>query len=306
MRVINFAVLAIAVAVFTAATPSAEAGRSARSQTRTCILRSTQDFPAFRALVDDLRSLRMTRNSPLYEQVYQAALKELRADLRDGVRAVFSIRRLSRDPQINNRALTGLVSDLVDDLLIEPQNKAVKAAFDALSPQEKEKVDSQWAGLFSGTIISSSPGWIADMASELDKTPLAKTFVDVGSGHGIPSLLLAQEFPGIHFIGLDFVKAKIDAATGVAREMELENVEFRQQDLMAPGYELPVADAYYFFNPANPEVIAHVAKQIAEYSKSRAIQVFNMVGGWVTREFAKAGCKAKAVPNSGIEIITCY
>jgi hypothetical protein len=277
------------------------AGRASRAELRACIASSTNAFPAFQRLVEAVRAHQTFRS---YEVLYMAALTELRADLGAGIQAVFKVQRLSSDAQMNNDGIEDLVGRLVADLLIHPQEKAVDKSLDELPDEDKKHVRSQWAGPYAGTIISSHPGWLRDVAIEMDKMPDMKSFVDIGSGHGIPSLLLAQEFPGIEFTGFDFVKAKVENAAQMAREMKLDNVKFKQQDLMADGFKLPVADVYYFFNPANREVIAHVAKQIAEYSKDRPIKVFSM-GGWVERVFKEAGCTSVHKPRSPLEIIVC-
>ncbi|MDR0864865.1 MAG: 16S rRNA (guanine(527)-N(7))-methyltransferase RsmG [Candidatus Symbiothrix sp.] len=52
--------------------------------------------------------------------------------------------------------------------------------------------------------------------------------MDVGTGGGFPGIPLAILFPNVSFLLLDSIGKKIKAAEDIARQIGLENVEFRQ------------------------------------------------------------------------------
>lgn len=64
---------------------------------------------------------------------------------------------------------------------------------------------------------------------------------DLGCGHGVSTILMAEAFPASEFVGYDFHPGSIAAATAHARAHAVPNVRFevaRAQDLPALGFDL--------------------------------------------------------------------
>ena len=67
--------------------------------------------------------------------------------------------------------------------------------------------------------------------------PGAARVLEIGCGAGSNLLAMASRLPGSRFLGLDFAGTDIASARALAAEAGLDNVEFRQQDLLTwePG-----------------------------------------------------------------------
>lgn len=83
--------------------------------------------------------------------------------------------------------------------------------------------------------------WLPSLDGVLDKLKAGITVADVGCGHGLSTILMAQAFPRSEFVGYDFHQASIAAATAHARSHGLTNLRFevgRAQDFEGQGYDL--------------------------------------------------------------------
>lgn len=73
---------------------------------------------------------------------------------------------------------------------------------------------------------------------EVDQLQQAKRIVDIGSGAGFPGLVLGVALAGSEIVLVDSVRKKMEAASRIARELELENVECvwgRAEEISALG-----------------------------------------------------------------------
>ncbi|WP_374447844.1 class I SAM-dependent methyltransferase [Stella sp.] len=83
--------------------------------------------------------------------------------------------------------------------------------------------------------------WLPALDGVVDKLKAGASVADVGCGHGLSTLLMAQAFPNSQFVGYDFHPASIAAATAHARAHGLANLRFevgRAQDFPAGGFDL--------------------------------------------------------------------
>ena len=83
---------------------------------------------------------------------------------------------------------------------------------------------------------ASDPAHLAAIAQILGLEavdPAACRVLDIGCGAGTNLLAMAARMPHSYFLGLDFSAPDIASAQAVAAEAGLQNVEFRQADLMA-------------------------------------------------------------------------
>lgn len=146
------------------------------------------------------------------------------------------------------------------------------------------------------------------LAHMLDKTK--GRFVDIGSGMGDPSLILAPLFPEMEFVGFELVDLKVNAANAMANELGLGNVVFFEQNLGDPNFKLPAADYYYFFNPVTESVSKKVAKDIAQAVKSqRTVNAFFRMGVYhlefVKKALSDVGFKCHVLQKQEIQQLSC-
>ena len=149
---------------------------------------------------------------------------------------------------------------------------------------------SHWSARYTGEVISSS---FKDLVAIADALPFApgQTFIDLGSGHGFPALIIGALHPELRVLGYDVVAAKVASANRLAHRLNLNNVKFVQQDPGANDFTLPAADYYYLFNPANPPVVKSLARKILKLSGARNVQVilFGQEGNHTYSTFAESG-----------------
>jgi len=89
--------------------------------------------------------------------------------------------------------------------------------------------------LFCGTEKFFRPGYMANLVKEwlpaLDgvaaKLEAGAKVADVGCGHGVSTMVMAQAFPKSNFLGFDFHDESIEHANAMAREAGLTNVSFK-------------------------------------------------------------------------------
>ncbi|MCA9217790.1 MAG: methyltransferase domain-containing protein [Planctomycetales bacterium] len=68
--------------------------------------------------------------------------------------------------------------------------------------------------------------WLPAIDGMIEKLKSGARVADVGCGHGITTMIMAQAFPNSEFIGLDFHEESIEAARQHAAEKSLSNLQF--------------------------------------------------------------------------------
>jgi len=83
--------------------------------------------------------------------------------------------------------------------------------------------------------------WLPSLDGVVAKLETGANVADVGCGHGVSTILMAQAYPNSNFIGYDFHAASIASATAHARAHGVTNVKFevgRAQDFAGRDYDL--------------------------------------------------------------------
>jgi 2-polyprenyl-3-methyl-5-hydroxy-6-metoxy-1,4-benzoquinol methylase len=92
-----------------------------------------------------------------------------------------------------------------------------------------------------GYINALVQDWLPAMGGVVEKLKAGAKVADVGCGHGLSTILMAQAFPKSQFTGYDFHEGSIAAATAHAQSHELANVRFevgRAQDFVGRDFDL--------------------------------------------------------------------
>jgi 2-polyprenyl-3-methyl-5-hydroxy-6-metoxy-1,4-benzoquinol methylase len=92
-----------------------------------------------------------------------------------------------------------------------------------------------------GYVNSLVQEWLPALDGVVDKLKAGAKVADVGCGHGLSTILMAQAFPNSGFIGYDFHPASIAAATAHAKAHDVKNVHFevgRAQDFLGSDFDL--------------------------------------------------------------------
>lgn len=129
--------------------------------------------------------------------------------------------------------------------------------------------------LFCGTEKFFRPGYRAHLVSEwlpaldgvVKKLEGGAKVADVGCGHGVSTLIMAEAFPNTQFYGFDFHRPSVERARELAAEAEVENVTFEvaaAKDYRGEGYDL-VACFDCLHDMGDPAgTAAHVRETLAE------------------------------------------
>jgi hypothetical protein len=217
------------------------------------------------------------------------ALAELEQES-DPVQLRFVVKRLLMkvDDEKLPQAIRNRIVNLLHAFLMQEQNVIREMKLEGIL--NDHTYARHWSAMYTGAMICSHIGYFLPMKSEVRRNKI-KTFVDVGSGHGLPLLVLGLLFPDVTFTGFDIVRAKVQTTNKMAGRLGLPNVKFIEQDLSARKFQLPEADAYYFYNPVNLEIIQTLGKQLTKLAKQSATspRVYLMGHSWTYDTFVNLG-----------------
>ena len=69
--------------------------------------------------------------------------------------------------------------------------------------------------------------WLPALDGVVDKLEQGATVADIGCGHGLSTIMMAQAYPGSNFVGFDFHDGSIAEANSHVEEHGLDNVRFQ-------------------------------------------------------------------------------
>jgi SAM-dependent methyltransferase len=109
--------------------------------------------------------------------------------------------------------------------------------------------------------------WLPALNGVVDKLKAGADVADIGCGHGLSTILMAQAFPKSRFVGYDFHPASIAAATAHALAHGLTNLRFavgRAQDFDGRDFDL-VTCFDCLHDMGDPEAAAaHIRKALRD------------------------------------------
>jgi ubiquinone/menaquinone biosynthesis C-methylase UbiE len=83
--------------------------------------------------------------------------------------------------------------------------------------------------------------WLPSLDGVVGKLAAGATVADVGCGHGLSTIMMAEAFPRSQFTGFDFHEGSVDAAREHAKEHGVGNVRFevaKAKEFTGNGYDL--------------------------------------------------------------------
>jgi SAM-dependent methyltransferase len=105
--------------------------------------------------------------------------------------------------------------------------------------------------------------WLPALDGVVEKLKAGGRVADVGCGHGVTTILMAQAFPNSQFVGIDYHDASIETAREHAAQAGVANASFEVAD--ATSYQGSGYDLIAFFDclhdMANPSGAARHARQ---------------------------------------------
>jgi len=118
------------------------------------------------------------------------------------------------------------------------------------------------------------------------RLPQGAHVMDLGSGYGRLGLMTALWREDLLFTGYEFVAHRVEVAEAAARRAGLsERVRFVAQDLGDPAFEIPIADAYYMYDPFCAETYERVLRRIQQIGETRPLAIVTKgnAGPWFER-----------------------
>lgn len=182
---------------------------------------------------------------------------------------------------------------------------AVEDLMDEYTEEDFEKIEAHWSAVNTGDSIST-PFFVLNEISKIMNFKPGSTIIDLGSGHGKPSLLFGALNPEVKVVGYEIVPEKVFGSIESAKRLGVTNLDFLQQDLSDEDFKLPLADYYYSFNPVNEEVAVHLAEQIKKHSLNNSVQIICSDEGVDNTAFKYVGFKPSEIGilEWGIEVLT--
>ena len=98
--------------------------------------------------------------------------------------------------------------------------------------------------------------------------------VDLGAGYGRLGVVLNVLCPGTRFTGYELVKERVEEGDRVLAALGCEHARLYQQDLTAPGFELPMAEFYFLYDYGKVE---HIRRTLRQLEKIADVKNFKLV-----------------------------
>ena len=154
---------------------------------------------------------------------------------------------------------------LVDEWLgmkTEPIEKALAAAG---GPSDQQL----WIGLPTQSLLTPYTE-IRELSERLNLQP-GETVVDLGAGYGRMSFVIARHFAGVHFVGYEYVRERVEEANRALEKFGASPIEVA--DLKDPAFTPVAADYYFLYDYGTRDAIEKTLQDLRVIAQSRAITV---------------------------------
>ena len=138
---------------------------------------------------------------------------------------------------------------------------------------EEQGEQRLWIGLPVQTLLTPYLE-IRTLLQDLNPKP-GDLLVDLGAGYGRIGFVLARHYPGVQFLGFEYVKERVMEACRCGVRLE-------QADLFSPNFLLPWAETYFIYDYGSRQAVSRTLENLKACSRKKAIQVVGR--GRLTRD----------------------
>ncbi len=127
---------------------------------------------------------------------------------------------------------------------------------------------------YKANLISN---WIPALGGVEEKLVKGGKVADIGCGHGVSTIVMAQAFPNSQFIGYDFHEPSVKHASAMAKERGLDNISFKVATAKNfPGKEFDLVAFFDCLHDMGDPVGAcsHVAKSLKSDGTCMIVEPF--------------------------------
>jgi SAM-dependent methyltransferase len=98
--------------------------------------------------------------------------------------------------------------------------------------------------------------------------------VDLGAGYGRLGFILAALYPGVHFLGVEYVKERVEEGKRIFNQLSETKLKLVQGDLSDQSFVLPLAQHYFIYDFGK---ISHIRSILDKFSKHSDHQRYNLI-----------------------------
>jgi len=128
-----------------------------------------------------------------------------------------------------------------------------------------------WIGLPTRTLLTPYTE-ILEMLSRLRLLP-GQTVVDLGAGYGRMGFVVGQHFPGVKFIGYEYVLARVEEARRCLNPWNFPDIRMEQANLADLAFSPAIADAYFLYDYGTREAIRKTLEDLRAIAARQPITV---------------------------------
>lgn len=132
-----------------------------------------------------------------------------------------------------------------------------------------------WFGLAAQSLLTPYSE-IREILTRLSPKP-GETVVDLGAAYGRMGFVIARHFPGVSFIGYEYVGERVrESAKALARfagPPESSRVRMEHADLSSPAFSPAAADYYFIYDYGTSKAIEKTLYDLRRIARSREITI---------------------------------
>lgn len=164
--------------------------------------------------------------------------------------------------------------------------------------QKVEKNISGKAGSYPDLEVHALLTSEEDFRTIFNELPEIKSWVELGSGHGLGPLLFGSLFSDKSAIGIEFENARFEASVEQKIIHQLNNVTFIHGDLLT--CEIPHGDAYFFYFPTGM-VLDRILSELGNRKDFFRIIAIESHGDFISRLRKESWLKeVKSIPLTSL------